>query len=117
MYHVGNLVKTDSNVYDFNVTMSISGVFKEKEFSTLKIMSCREIKKHRDIEWSNFLNESTCDLDYEKYFEKNYINENFLLSFDAPIYTVDRKGSLRRVEHQNELRFKVQNNKKQPCCC
>jgi hypothetical protein len=112
LYHVGNLVKTDSNVYDFNVTMSISGVFKEKEFSTLKIMSCREIKKHRDIEWSNFLNESTCDLDYEKYFEKNYINENFLLSFDAPIYTVDRKGSLRRVEHQNELRFKVQNNKK-----
>ena len=50
LYHVGNLVKTDSNVYDFNVTMSISGVFKEKEFSTLKIMSCREIKKHRDNE-------------------------------------------------------------------
>ena len=42
-YHVGNIIKTKDNIYKFSVSMAISGVFKEKEFSTLKIMSCREI--------------------------------------------------------------------------
>ena len=44
-FHVAKLVKVDNNDYEFNVTMSISDVFKEKEFSTLKIMSCSDIKK------------------------------------------------------------------------
>jgi hypothetical protein len=34
------------------------------------------------------------------------------LSFDAPLYTVDRKGNLRKIEHQNELRFSVGKNKR-----
>ena len=112
IYQVGNLIKTDSNVYEFNLTMSISDVFKEKEFSTLKIMSCKEIEKYKDVEWANELIKSTCDLDYEKYLNKNYTFNNYLLFFDTPIYTVDRKGSLRKVEHQNELRFNVNKNKK-----
>ena len=92
--------------------MSISGVFKEKEFSTLKIMSCYEIMKNKDMNLNYNLNEADCDLNYEKYFSKNYINNIFLLSFEAPIYTIDTKGSLRKVEHQNELRFEVVQNKK-----
>ena len=112
IYHVGNLMKVDDNSYDFNVTMSISGVFKEKEFSTLKIMSCYEIMKNKDIDWPFNFNESDCDVNYENYLNKNYINNNYLMSFDSPIYTVDRKGSLRKVENQNELRFEVSSNKK-----
>ena len=112
IYHVGNFMKFDDNIYDFNVTMSISGVFKEKEFSTLKIMSCKEIMKNKDIDWPFNFNESNCDVNYDNYLYKKYINNNYLLSFDAPIYTVDRKGSLRKVEHQNELEFKVSSNKK-----
>ena len=112
VYHVANMIKRENNLYEFNVTISISGVFKEKEFSSLKIMSCREIKKNKGIDWANKFNEATCDLNYEKYFYKNYISNNYLLSFDAPKYTVDRKGNLRKIEHQNELRFKVDKNKK-----
>ena len=112
VYHVGNLIKKENNIYEFNVTMSISGVFKEKEFSSLKIMSCREIKKNKDVDWANDFNEATCDLNYEKYLYKNYSKNNYLLSFDAPKYTVDRKGNLRKIEHHNDLRFKVNQNKK-----
>ena len=106
-YQLGNLVRIEDNVYEFNVTMSISGVFKEKEFSRLKIMSCREIMKNRDVIWPNDSNETTCDLNYEKFLYKNYIYNNYLLLFNAPIYTIDRKGSLRKVENQNELRFQI----------
>ena len=44
-FHVAKLVKTEENVYEFNVTMSISDVFREKEFSTLKIIRSADIKK------------------------------------------------------------------------
>ena len=111
-YHVGNLIKTENNEYKFSVEMAISGVFKEKEYSTLKIMSCREIKKNKDVEWPNELNETTCDLNYEKYLYKKYSFNNYLLSFDAPLYTVDRKGNLRKIEHQNDLKFSVGQNKR-----
>ena len=111
-YHVGNIIKTNDNIYKFSVSMAISGVFKEKEFSTLKIMSCREIKKNKDVDWPNESNETSCDLNYEKYLYKNYSFNNYLLSFDAPLYTVDRKGNLRKIEHQNDLRFNVTQNKK-----
>ena len=91
--------------------MSLSGVFKEKEFSTLKIMLCREIMKNKDVDWPNKFNTTSCDLNYEKYYNEDFSN-NYLLSFYAPIYTIDRTGSLRKIEHQNELRFIVHQNKK-----
>ena len=110
-FHVAELIKTEENVYEFNVTMNISDVFKEKEFSTLKIMSCAEIKQKSEVDWASPYNESTCDLNYKKFFKKNFVSE-FLLSFDAPNYTIDRKGRLVKVPHQNELSFKVVENKK-----
>ena len=111
-FHVAKLVKTEDNIYEFNVTMSISDVFKEKEFSTLKIMSCADIKRMKDVHWASPSNKSTCDLDYQNYFKKNSMSTMFLLSFDAPNYTIDRKGRLIKVPHQNELFFKVQQDKK-----
>ena len=92
--------------------MSISDVFKEKEFSTLKIMSCAEIKQKKEVDWASPFNESTCDLNYQNYLKKNFMSETFLLSFDAPNYTIDRKGRLIKVPHQNELSFKILENKK-----
>ena len=111
-FHVAKLVKTEENLYEFNVTMSISDVFKEKEFSTLKIMSCADIKQMKEVDWASPYNESTCDLNYQKYFKKKYLSDLFLLSFDAPNYTIDRKGRLIKVPHQNELNFKVIQDKK-----
>ena len=111
-FHVAKLIKTEDNLYEFNVTMSISDVFKEKEFSTLKIMTCKDIDKMKEVDWADSFNETTCDSNFENYFKKNYISNEFLLSFDAPNYTIDRKGSLRKVPHQNELYFKVSKDKK-----
>ena len=111
-FHVAKLIKTEENLYEFNVTMSISDVFKEKEFSTLKIMSCAEIKQKKEVDWASPFNESTCDLNYQNYLKKNFMSETFLLSFDAPNYTIDRKGRLIKVPHQNELSFKILENKK-----
>ena len=105
-FNVAKLVKVGSD-YVFNVTMSISDVFKEKEFSSLKIMSCNDIKKKSEVNWASQFNETTCDIHYQKYLSKNYKSNSYLLSFDAPNYTIDRKGRLRQVPHQNELRFKV----------
>ena len=51
---MAKLIKTEENLYEFNVTMSISDAFKEKEFSTLKIMSCAEIKQKKEVDWANF---------------------------------------------------------------
>ena len=110
-FHVAKIVKI-GNDYEFNVTMSISDVFKEKEFSTLKIMSCSDIKKMSEVYWASPFNETTCDVNYENYLSKNYKSNSYLLSFDAPNYTIDRKGRLRKVPHQNELSFQVIKNKK-----
>ena len=110
-FHVAKLIKTEENLYEFNVTMSISDVFKEKEFSTLKII-CAEIKQKKEVDWASPFNESTCDLNYQNYLKKNFMSETFLLSFDAPNYTIDRKGRLIKVPHQNELSFKILENKK-----
>ena len=111
-FHVAKLVKTEENVYEFNVTMSISDVFREKEFSTLKIMSCADIKKMKEVVWASPFNESTCELNFQNYFNKNFFSDTFLLSFDAPNYTIDRKGSLIKIPHQNELNFRVLKDKK-----
>ena len=109
-FKVAKIVKIDKD-YEFNVTMSISDVFKEKEFSTLKIMSCSEIKQMKEVIWAEAFNETTCDINYNKYLSKDYKSNSYLLSFDAPNYTIDRKGSLRKVPHQNELRFNVIKNR------
>lgn len=111
-FHVAKIVKTDENLYEFNVTMSISDVFKEKEFSTLKIMSCADIEQINEVSWASPFNESTCDLNYQNYFKKNFASIMFLLSFDAPNYTIDRKGRLIKVPHSNELYFQVAKDKK-----
>ena len=111
-FHVAKLVKTEENLYEFNVTMSISDVFKEKEFSTLKIMSCADIKKMKEVDWASPFNETTCELNFENYFKKKFYSNTFLLSFDAPNYTIDRKGSLIKVPHQNELSFQVSKDKR-----
>ena len=109
-YYVAKLVNSDTD-YEFNVTMSISDVFKEKEFSTLEIMSCSEINKKKDVIWGSALNKTTCHEHYENYLSKN-VSNSFLLSFDAPNYAIDRKGRLVKVPHQNQLRFKFIKNKK-----
>lgn len=110
-YQVANIAKVGVNNYQFNVKMSISDVFKEKEISSLKIMSCEEIMKNPNMGWESRENATTCDINYQKYFNKDYKYDSYLFSFDTPIYTVDRKGTLHKVPHQNELRFKVTQNK------
>ena len=49
-YHVAKLTKLNENNYQFNVEKYISDVFKEKEFSSLKIMSCNELLKNQQRE-------------------------------------------------------------------
>ena len=111
-YHVAKLVKTQDTLYEFNVTMSIKDVFKEKEFSTLKIMSCADIKQQKKVDWESYDNEMSCNINYENYFKKEFLSNSFLLSFDAPNYSVDRKGGLIKVPHQNKLIFNVIQDKK-----
>ena len=65
------------------------------------------LRKKSEVNWASQFNETTCDINYQKYLTKNYKSNSYLLSFDAPNYTIDRKGRLRQVPHQNELRFKV----------
>ena len=111
-YHVAKLLKTQDTLYEFNVTMSIKDVFKEKEFSTLKIMSCADIKQQKKVDWESYDNEMSCNINYENYFKKEFLSNSFLLSFDAPNYSVDRKGGLIKVPHQNKLIFNVIQDKK-----
>ena len=134
-YHVAKLTKLDDNIYQFNVEKYISDVFKEKEFSILKIMSCNELLKNQQTIWPtekkidenddqnnlNFNNNlnfdnsaSMCLPEYDHFF--NHLNNNnlkessFTFSFDTPIYTVDRKGDLHKVPHLTQLNFKVREN-------
>jgi len=132
-YHVAKIKKLNKNSYQFNVEMHISDVFKEKEFSTLKIISCNELLKNEFTKWpkennniekneNNIQNNSTSEInntsmclpEYENYFSflsKNNLKENsFIFSFDTPIYTVDRKGDLHKVPHLTQFNFKVKQN-------
>ena len=133
-YHVAKIKKLNNNSYQFNVEMHISDVFKEKEFSTLKIISCNELLKNEFTKWpqesnsieknenniqnnsrSEFDNSATmCLPEYENYFsflKKNNLKENsFIFSFDTPIYTVDRKGDLHKVPHLTQFNFRVKQN-------
>ena len=133
-YHVAKIKKLNNNSYQFNVEMHISDVFKEKEFSTLKIISCNELLKNEFTKWpqesnsiekneNNIQNNSRSEFDnsasmclpeYENYFSflnKNNLKENsFIFSFDTPIYTVDRKGDLHKVPHLTQFNFRVKQN-------
>ena len=131
-YHVAKITKLNNNSYQFNVDIHISNVFKEKEFSSLKIISCYELLKNDNTKWpkenhiegnenngndietendNSFDNSaSMCIPEYDNYFT-NIKNENsFIFSFDTPIYTVDRKGDLHKVPHLTQLKFKVNEN-------
>ena len=131
-YHVARITKLNNNSYQFNVDIHISNVFKEKEFSSLKIISCYELLKNDNTKWpkenhiegnenngndietendNSFDNSaSMCLPEYDNYFT-NIKNENsFIFSFDTPIYTVDRKGDLHKVPHLTQLKFKVNEN-------
>ena len=44
-YRVAKITRVDNKTYQFNVEMHISDVFKEKDFSSLKIISCEELAK------------------------------------------------------------------------
>jgi hypothetical protein len=132
---VANIVRLNNSDYQFNVEMHISDVFKEKEFSSLKIISCEELlQKERNVIWpkidsierediSDFTFEKNNEFDNspemcfsakQKYFEnvKKYNLENidFVFSFDTPIYTVDRKGDLHKTQHLTRLNFNVREN-------
>ena len=134
-YQVAKITKLNSNSYQFNVEMHISDVFKEKEFSTLRIISCNELLKNELTKWpyekksdeknenNNIINDNSFDFDnsasmclpdYENYYSflnKNNLKENsFIFSFDTPIYTVDRKGDLHKVPHLTQLNFRVKQN-------
>ena len=134
-YHVAKITKINNSTFHFNVEMHISDVFKEKEFSSLKIVSCNELLKNENTIWpkegnglennegNNLLKEnvfnfdnsaSMCLPEYENYFSflnKNDLKESsFVFSFDTPIYTVDRKGDLHKVPHLTQLYFKVKQN-------
>ena len=134
-FHVANIVRLNNSDYQFNVEMHICDVFKEKEFSSLKIISCEELlRKERNVIWpkiDNIEREDISDFTFEKnnefdnspemcfsakqkYFEnvKKYNLENidFVFSFDTPIYTVDRKGDLYKSQHFTRLSFNVKQN-------
>ena len=128
-YHVAKITKLNNNIYQFNVDMHISNVFKEKEFSSLKIISCYELLKNENTKWpnekieenennnieidnyDNFDNSaSMCLPEYNNFFTNNIKENSFIFSFDTPIYTVDRKGDLHKVPHLTQLQFKVNEN-------
>ena len=138
-YHVAKIIRIDNSTFQFNVEMHISDVFKEKEFSSLKIISCDELfKKESSVIWPKLENlENGNDLDeydennlekkfefdnspqmclteHSKYFENikkhNLENIDFIFSFDTPIYTVDRKGDLHKTQHLTRLNFNVREN-------
>ena len=133
-YHVAKIKKLNNNIYQFNVDMHISDVFKEKEFSSLKIVSCYELLKNDNTKWpkekiieeenasgnknifeldsfDDFDNSaSMCLPEYNDYFNNFTKESSFTFSFDTPIYTVDRKGNLHKVPHMTQLNFKVKEN-------
>ena len=134
-YHVAKISKLNENSFEFNVDKYISDVFKEKEFSSLKIMSCNELLQNPKTIWPSDMKDeekegenniefneyydfynsaSSCLSEYDNYFnyleKKNLKEDSFTFSFDTPIYTVDRKGDLHKVPHLTQLNFKVREN-------
>ena len=133
-YHVARITKINNNIYQFNVEKHISDVFKEKEFSSLKIVSCYELLQNDNTKWpkekkienrnkekqNDIFSEdlfpfdnsaSMCLPEYPNFFNKSKNEEiNFTFSFDTPIYTVDRKGNLHKTPHLNQFKFRISDN-------
>lgn len=96
--------------FDFRFKIPISDVFKEKEFSVLKIMSCKELKKYEFTIWEDEDDKKNCQDEYENYFYKNYPKNDFTFLFNTPIYSVDRSGRLQKTNHENEFSFAIEKN-------
>ena len=96
--------------YSFSFKIPINDIFKEKDFSVLKIMSCSELKKYDFAIWENEEEKENCLDDYENYFHKNYPKNTFTFSFNSPIYSIDTKGNLQKTNHEDEFSFIVNNN-------
>ncbi|MCQ2819387.1 MAG: hypothetical protein MJ252_19165 [archaeon] len=107
----------DEVSYSFRFDIPILDVFKDKEFSVLGMVSCRDIKQNKaKVRWENEDDIYTCNENVEEYFEKykpktsSGIINNFILSFNTPIYSIDKKGNLQRIKHETEFPFAVKQN-------
>ena len=111
-FTVAKLTKIKNDKYKFNVELGISDVFKEKEFSFLKIIPCENLVNNQYTVWPNSDN-FTCNPNIKDYLENNdFLEHEFYFSFETPIYTIDRKGDLQKVPHETELHFSLKPNKK-----
>ena len=99
------------NSYKFSFHVPISDVFKDKEFSVLKIMSCKELNSYEFTVWEDKNDKKSCNENYQEYFKTNLNKKNFMFSFNTPIYSIDRKGHLQKTNHENEFAFTVTENK------
>ena len=102
--------KINNMQYSFSFKIPINDIFKEKEFSVLKIMSCAELRKYDFAIWDSEEEKQNCNDNYENYFHKNYPKKTFTISFYSPIYSIDTKGNLQKTEHTDELSFIVNEN-------
>ena len=107
---VAKFIKVNNMQFDFQFKIPISDVFKEKEFSVLKIMSCKEIKKYEFSIWEDEEDKINCNDEYENYFYRNYPKNDFTFSFNTPIYSVDRSGNLQKTNHENDFSFTIEKN-------
>ena len=107
---ISKFKKISNMQYSFSFKIPINDIFKEKDFSVLKIMSCSELKKYDFAIWENEEEKENCLEDYENYFHKNYPKNTFTFSFNSPIYSIDTKGNLQKTNHEDEFSFIVNNN-------
>ena len=97
-YRVAKITRVDNKTYQFNVEMHISDVFKEKDFSSLKIISCEELAKKESI--ANIIwpkSENIEDPDYEiTNFKEDIVDmsnfDNVLYGFVTVFVTVTLEG-------------------------
>ena len=108
---IAKLIKDENEKsYKFGFKIPISDVFKDKDFSVLKIMSCKELRSYDFASWEDEDDYENCNKNYNEYFEKNYKKNDFSFSFDTPIYSIDRKGNLQKTYRENEFSFTVIKN-------
>ena len=100
-----------NNEINFKVRIPISNVYKDKNFGTVKLMTCKELKKYDFTNWQDTNDYNQCLDNYEFYFSE-YQNNNFIFSFDVPIFSVDRKGNLQKTPHLIEFPFVLEKDKK-----
>jgi hypothetical protein len=100
-----------NNEINFKVQIPISNVYKDKNFGTVKLMTCKELKNYDFVNWKDEKEYNECLENYENYFSQ-YENNNFIYSFNVPIFSVDRKGNLQKTPHEIEFPFNLEKNKK-----